>query len=186
VGGIRYPGVTAIPAICKTCGEVFVTEAFVHADPGITFEMRGNTVGPCPRCGGAGRVPDGRYESLEGAVRYLADPTMTIGDLEKLRDIFERAQEENTSAAEVADAITKEVPRAAGLGALLQDGATPLATWIAVILAALTLLMQMRSQQPALTPDQVDNIVHRIIEETREAPEPTEPRPRRQDHLRPH
>jgi hypothetical protein len=170
--------VTAIPAICKTCGEVFVTEQFIHVDPGIGFEMRGNDVGPCPRCGGVGHIPDGRYEAVEGAVRYLADPTMTIGDLEKLRNIFERAQQKNASAVEVADAINEQVPRAAGLGALLQDAALPLAAWLTVILTALMLLLQLRSQEPSLSPDQIDNIVHRILDETRDVPEPGEQPPR--------
>jgi hypothetical protein len=105
---------------------------------------------------------------------------MTVADLEKLRDIVVFAQERGSSATEVADVISSEVPAVAGLGALFKDAGMPLATWLAVIIAAVTLILQVRADHSSgVPPDQVDQIVQHVLEESRkERPPPPRDGPR--------
>jgi hypothetical protein len=98
-------------------------------------------------------------------------------DLSRLQAVLEEAQGTDASADEVAKRVEKEVPTASFLAPLLKDAGTPLAQWIMVLLALLTLILMYRQQQqaqPTITPEQVEEIVGRVVDELNIEP-PTEP-----------
>lgn len=111
------------------------------------------------------------------AVQTLAAPEVSDDDLRRLTEVLEEARNRDASLPVVTAAIEREVPRAAAIAPLLQQGGQPLATWLAVILAAIALLLSLREKEPVpptLTPEQLQEIVERAINEGRQ---PTEPKP---------
>lgn len=105
----------------------------VDAGPGSRVEFRGVTVGPCPRCGGTGRVPDGIYEFASRAFSRLASrPTP---DLQRLLEILQRFESGLATPDEVREEVDEQVPAASSLIAkmLSAEGAAT-AAWLAVLL----------------------------------------------------
>jgi hypothetical protein len=110
---------------------------------------------------------------------------VSTDDLVRLRGIFEDAQRTDASDEEVVMTVEEEVPTASFLAPLLKDGGQPLAAWLTVLLALLTLLLQFREKQPTMTPEQVENIVTQVVNEV-EAGSPAEPPPvEKNPHKRP-
>lgn len=103
------------------------------------------------------------------AVESLADPKVTTDDLRRLEGLLEQAIANNVSRVDVSMTIRRDVPRASPVAALLQQGGTPLATWLSVLLAAVTLLLALRERhpEPTITPEQIQKITDRAIEEAR-------------------
>lgn len=132
-------------------------------------------------------------QSARHAVETLADPEVTTEDLRRLSAVLIDARDRAAPLPEVTAAIEGEVPRAARLAPLLQQGGEPLATWIRVILAAIMLILALREGEPAppaLTPDQLQEIVERAISESRkrDESEPSDPnrsQPREPDQAEP-
>jgi hypothetical protein len=119
------------------------------------------------------------FNPARSVVERLADPEVTKDDLRRLEEVLENAIASNVSTVELTLTIQRDVPRAAPVAALLQQGGTPLATWIAVVLAAITLLLSIREQhpEPTITPEQIREITNRAIleaEHPRKRPAPTD------------
>lgn len=49
-----------VPAICDTCRTLFGSENVIGGSGTVT--IIGGKLGPCPKCGGWGSIPDGIYE----------------------------------------------------------------------------------------------------------------------------
>jgi hypothetical protein len=65
-----------MPAICETCNATFPSGFFFSNATEIYLE--GNTAGPCPKCGGMGRIPDGLYDFVGSSIRLLTGPARTV------------------------------------------------------------------------------------------------------------
>jgi type VI protein secretion system component VasF len=77
------------------------------------------------------------------------------------------------TAAQVAARVEEEVPKAApAIAPLLKDGGMALAAWLALFVAVLTFLLQLQESQqqpaPAITPEQVEEIITRVVDEVEE------------------
>jgi hypothetical protein len=157
--------VAPIPAICETCRRVFVSHNIIGGTATVT--MVGSRVGPCPHCGGWGRIPDGVYDLADAVTTYFAAPSVPIGDLERLIKVFQTAQAQGASANEVADTIERELPSLEGLSEWLRRAGPVLAKALwPLLIAILVLMIQQRMERPTLTPDQVEQIITRVVEET--------------------
>lgn len=98
-------------------------------------------------------------------------------DLGRLQAVLEDAQSTNASADEVAARVEEEIPTASFLAPLLRDAGTPLATWLAVLLGLIGLILMYRQQEqpePVITPEQVEEIITRVVDELNADP-PAEP-----------
>jgi hypothetical protein len=154
--------VALLPVICDDCGRVFVTTSLIGGSA-TNIVMVGNVVSPCPYCRGTGRIPDGVYDLSDAVTRYLAAPSVSVEDLEKLRALLERAAEEGSAADAVADEIEKEIPALAEFGAWVRRAAPVVAKALWPFLVGLLLLLiQQRMERPTLTPDQVEHIIERV------------------------
>jgi hypothetical protein len=133
--------------------------------------MAGNRVGPCPYCDGTGLIPDGVYDLSDAVTRYLAAPSVSVEDLEKLKALVERAAEEGSVADAVADEIEREIPALAEFGTWIRRAAPVVAKALWPFLVGLLLLLiQQRMERPTLTPDQVEHIIERVQHEQPPAP----------------
>ena len=71
-----------IPAVCDQCNNFFPGEPVTENSTNVTFENK--IVGPCPRCGGTGHVPDGVYNFSENVIELVQGPDTTVADLQRL------------------------------------------------------------------------------------------------------
>ena len=101
---------------------------------------------------------------------------VSTDDLVRLKGIFEEAQRTDASDEEVLKSVEEEVPTASFLAPLLKDGGQPIAAWLTVLLALLTLLLQFRDKQPTIAPEQVEDIVTQVVNEVDDG-SPAEPPP---------
>src|SRR5919199_6231022 len=106
-----------IPVICNRCKKMWFTHNFIGGTGNARITMIDNTVGPCPYCGGTGRIPDGVYELTGGVVRYLASGAVSVADLRRLQDVLRDAQQRNATPSEIAEDIERKVPAAGGIAA---------------------------------------------------------------------
>jgi hypothetical protein len=116
---------------------------------------------------------------VSGVAQSLAADVST-DDLLRLKGIFEEAQRTDASGEEVVTSVEKEVPAASFLAPLLKDAGTPLAVWIGVVLAVLALLIPQLQKQPTITPEQIQDIVTRVVNEVDDG-SPAEPPPVEKD-----
>jgi hypothetical protein len=132
-GGVPSKGMAPIPVVCQGCGRLFVTTNLIGGNATVSFVDVG--VGPCPFCGGMGRIRDGVYQITENVVRWLSGPDVTVSDLRRLQGILAEAKRNDRPSEQVVQDIAKTVPAASGLPSLLSNRGAALAQWLSVILA---------------------------------------------------
>ena len=97
--------VAEIPAVCETCGTVFGSGLALRLgtrNVGIT----GGRYGPCPSCGGLGKVADGVYEFIDDA--RLIFEAWTPNRRQQLLDAIAAARQTPEPRAAVEAAITSD------------------------------------------------------------------------------
>lgn len=157
----------SLPAFCTSCGGVFVTSLFGGSAKGITFEN--SVVGPCPRCGGYGRIIDGVYDLVDNAfriVRTLGSEGVTATELQQLIDLFEHALRAGLAPEDVLVQVRRQIPRAEPIVGLANEtarrGGTNWGTWVMILIALLQLLVGWQAWRQPRDASQEDT--HRLIE----------------------
>ncbi|MFT5702450.1 MAG: hypothetical protein ACI8ZB_005370 [Desulforhopalus sp.] len=124
------------PAICinPSCNTIFPS-GFGF---GGTSQYIGCISGPCPRCGGNGKIPDGLYkiinDNIYAEIKNVADLNLINRALELIRsDICS-----NKSHKEIKRNITEKVPELACLWDLIPRTRMEAYTIIGIIMATLT------------------------------------------------
>ena len=155
-----------IPVICNRCKKMWFTHNFIGGTGNARITMIDNTVGPCPYCGGTGRIPDGVYELTGGVVRYLASGAVSVADLRRLQDVLRDAQQRNATPSEIAEDIERKVPAAGGIAATFSSTMSmAIAAWLTVLLSLITMILMLRPHDSAggLTETQVEQAVEQAI-----------------------
>jgi hypothetical protein len=66
------------------------------------------TVGPCPRCGGVGHIPDGIYSATTDTIRVIATSLQSARSLSTLLRILQRARDQRATAEDLARTLEAE------------------------------------------------------------------------------
>lgn len=103
-----------IIAFCKNtqCNAIFEMNNLIGGDGNVQVTMTGCSVGPCPKCGSQGVVPDGVYEYANHAITLVKGPLKSIELLTKIERIVRQSVEENKTKEEIVQAVESEVPEA--------------------------------------------------------------------------
>jgi len=153
--------------------------------------MAGNRSGPCPRCGGMGSIPDGRYDATHDTIRIMATSTRSIESLRRLETVLRALDRPGVSGAAVAAAIQRQAPEFSALVPVVQRGGFDVKGWLGIILAAILVMYATWDRfDPAnkgATPEQIREIYRQVIQQTQAAPTsstmnrvpPVSPRPSR-------
>jgi len=98
----------------------------------------------------------------------------------RLRAVVEDAVESGVSPAELAQRVNRDIPRASAISPLLQHGGTPLAAWLTLIATIIGLLLAWRAQvgEKPITPEQIEHIVQRAIQDVEKRDDRDDPPPR--------
>ena len=138
----------------RDCGTPLQVRPGIRIASGITITLEGNTAGPCPKCGARGHIPNGTFNSTDGAVRVLAAPQRTMNQLRTLALILEDARAGRIDPQEAIGPIEETVPtlsalrRPAGIAASQLIGT--LAVLISTIIAMGILFADYPSQPPVI------------------------------------
>jgi hypothetical protein len=150
-----------MPAFCDTCGTAFNSGIFVENVTSLT--MRGNKSGPCPKCGGTGSIPDGTFNVIGHAIEIISAPKSTVDQLKKLANILSVAKKEDADTTKIAQRIEKELPELSSLKGLLPKTRTELYAFIALLLTAITLVVNIKNASPKASVN-THNIVNQSIQ----------------------
>lgn len=81
-----------MPAICDTCGTIFNSGLYIENAKKVT--LSGNMAGPCPSCNNMGHIPDGIYNFVENALKFIT-PEKTIQELKAFEETIRTVQKNN-------------------------------------------------------------------------------------------
>lgn len=168
----------AVPAICRTCGAVFSAPNIFGGDA-LNVTMIGNTVGPCPHCGGVGEIPDGVYDFVGDTIRIVASSGYSRQQLERLAALVAQAREARAPAAEVVATLEREAPELSELAERLLVPKTPadLAGWLMLLLMVLQLVLARPSSD--VSEQDVQRLTEQAVERAiQQQPAPAAPSPR--------
>ena len=123
-------------------------------------------------------VARSQQTGIASLAETIAKININTAQLDRLTAVFSEALRADWPAAHVAQRVEQEVPAAAPVMApLLKDGGVALATWLTLLVAVLTFLLQLQESQqrpaPAITPDQVTEIITRVVDEVDEREPPS-------------
>ncbi|WP_404351690.1 SEC-C domain-containing protein [Sutcliffiella horikoshii] len=129
----------AMPAICNTCETIFPSG--FYGEDSIAF-FSGATSGPCPKCGGMGRIPDGEFTFFNNIIRILSAPNRTIQELETLANILQNTQYNIDTTPEVAiNKISEEIPQLSSISDFLKN--IDYKFWVSIILSTIYFLLPL-------------------------------------------
>ena len=131
-----------IPAICEKCHTVFPTGFnLVNGASNIAFKNCGG--GPCPKCGGDGRILDGVYNAIGNAIEAFIGQ-QDINDLKQLLELLVLAKNEEWSREKVVTNITKSTPTLTKIADWLPKSRTDLYAFIVIIIMIINTLIASR------------------------------------------
>lgn len=172
-------GPKRLPAVCDNCGEIFPAPIAME---GGSISISNVGVGPCPRCGGQGHIPDGLYTAVDQILALiLEDLTAGPKNVRELKSLFEQAKDERIEMTELAAAIESKVPAFASLARLIPETRSEFYEFVTMILTALTFIYMVLSTHPQ-SPPTSDQVFNTVIEQSPlQAPSAKAPVPGRND-----
>jgi hypothetical protein len=136
-----------VAGVCENCGAVFGSEALSGAE-GRGISLGGAKVGPCPSCGGTGRVPEGTYDLIDDTLRVVRAAAIEKVVFDAVIEILEGHAEGMVSEEQVLERVTEEAPELAPTIKSYLGKSDP-ASWLALLLSILTLIQSSTSSPPS-------------------------------------
>ena len=154
-----------LPAFCDTCGTAFPSGLYFENSRNVTV-TGGGTSGPCPKCGGMGRISNGVFNFVDDTIEILSAAPRTVDELLRLSKILQEAKSYRQRPDHVARRIKSELPSLAALAELLPTNRADLYAFLALILA----LVQLVAQQSSNTQTPVSITVEQVVQQVLVAP----------------
>lgn len=132
-----------IPAICDNCGNFFPSGYFVEGE--FNF-FSGNKAGPCPYCGGIGHIPDGLFSIVEDTIQVLSAPQRSFDELNRLVNILQTAQQNQTPTEEVEAVLENEFSFIKPILAYLKN--THIQAWFSILIAVISIVQSNSEPEP--------------------------------------
>lgn len=147
-----------IPVVCNKCEKTFIATNLIGGTGTVT--LTNVEYGPCPFCGGQGRVLDGTYSFVGEVTNLLQAPQRTVDELQKLASIFEDAQKYGAGKEEIREQVQREAPQLASIADLLPRNRAEVYAFLALVIAIIQLLLSSSGsiQNVDVDIDQVTNI----------------------------
>ena len=133
-------------AFCENpgCGAIFQASGIIGGAGSATVHIVNSQFGPCPTCGGVGRIPDGVYQYANNVVSFLSGPETTVQILREVQDILRAARTNNSSTAD----IERDVASVSSTVAQAIKGAPKsenVVQWLSLLIAIIGLAIQIHS-----------------------------------------
>lgn len=128
-----------IPAICENCNTIFPSGVNLgNSARNISFVNC--LAGPCPNCGGSGRILDGVYNAVGNAIEAFVGQ-QRIDDLKQLLEVLREGKRHRLEREEIITNIKQTTPEMSKLGDCLPKTRMELYTFIGIIIAIIGMLI---------------------------------------------
>lgn len=134
-----------LPAFCQKCGTIF--NSGIHCGPNASVTISNCISGPCPSCGGNGKIPDGLYKFTSKVLTLLTTSQTSRDQLQTLLTILQDSQCQKNTPDAIADSIHSQVPELSDVAHLFKSIKNDLWGFLAVIIALITLILSSSSGQ---------------------------------------
>lgn len=169
-----------LPAVCDACGSIFPSGFAIRGGGSNNFSR--NLAGPCPGCGGMGRVLDGTIDlsrpDVVAALRAIAQ-LGSIHNLRRMLALLSAASNDEllairqtlTSGAagrsedQVIQDVRQAAPRLANAISLIRnrDNRMELAVWLTLIAAIIPIVIALKANHQEVTPPRQEQIIQVIV-----------------------
>ena len=157
-------------AFCENpaCGAIFPATNIIGGSGSVTLEMTGNRVGPCPNCGGFGRIPDGVYHYANNVVEFLRGPSESLADLRKVEALLKHIRTKSLTREEVLQEVRAVSPSVAG--ALDKAPTTDVTQqWIQILIAFVTLAILIQTTYFKKSDKELEKLfIEHLLQENKE------------------
>lgn len=127
---------TRIPAICLNhkCNTIFPSPFdLLPGVNNVAFENIG--IGPCPKCGADGKIPDGSYSNFEDKIFASLANVNDIALLKKITNTIKRDLSRDISPKNIKKKLNKQFPKQKTAWNLIPETKQDAYTVIKIILA---------------------------------------------------
>jgi len=145
-----------IPAICSRCSTVFGSTNAIGGNA-KNVQLSNVGVGPCPECGGMGKVPDGIYDLQNDTLKVVRSSGIPAPALQGLIDLLEALRRGDASNEEVIQRVEADTPALAPTVRNVLAKSDP-AKWITLLIAVIALYLQATAKQPS-SAEEVSNAI---------------------------
>jgi hypothetical protein len=143
-----------VPAVCNNCGRVFSSGFELIDCTDISFSGIG--VGPCPHCGGNGKILDASYTTFGDSLRILFNRSSK--DLDVLLSALKAAQARQATSEEVQAVVEEHAPELTNwLKKILPQNQAQWFAFLSLLIAAITFVKNNLAPNP--TPTVINNTV---------------------------
>jgi len=133
------------PLVFCPNGHVFESRAFLFGGNVRNLSLRGNRE-TCPACGAMAEIMDGEFDVIDGSVRILSAPQITLDRLMHLRTVFGLLRDENASPARITATLAQEAPE---LIAALPEDTRQWLPYLAVLISIIAIVVAIQYGQVA-------------------------------------
>lgn len=133
-------------AFCEnpSCGAIFPAPSIIGGNGNATIQMTNNRYGPCPNCGGYGRIPDGLYQYANNVVKLLRGPQESQAALRRVEALLKAAHNQTLSRDEVLSQVREVAPNVATAMEKVPP-TTVTQQWILIFIAVVTLAILIQT-----------------------------------------
>ncbi|MEO0574991.1 MAG: SEC-C metal-binding domain-containing protein [Pseudomonadota bacterium] len=152
-------------ALCYNCKGIFSSPHIIGGSGSIM--MAGNTLGPCPSCGGTGGIFNGVYDCAKNTIDLLTSPSINEHHLERLRKILVDTRSKELPIEAVELEIDTQVPELRSLKDVLPRTRNELYAFAGLVLGILVAIgggaSKLIESETSLTEAEVSQIVEQAL-----------------------
>lgn len=157
---------TFIPAICENpkCGEIFTSASIVPLNEGSSVYFEDTSIGPCPKCGGFGLVPNGLYTNASSAIKFTPQSADSRSAMERALLLVREAAKGGMTPEAFQKAAQERAPELSALWKLTPTTASEAHSfWMLVITTLYVILVAIQTfrssnQQLAVPKEIIDAV----------------------------
>ena len=161
-------------AICenKQCETIFTIPNLLDVKGSTKIQFTGSKLGPCPKCGSFGKIPDGIYQMINNSLELIKGPQESIDTLLKIKQILQSfTTKSEVSKEEVIDSIQELSPTFAEKFSEFKNASFH--TWIQTLIAIIGLAILIQQTYFKGNDDEIkDKIIYDLIKQNSAKPQP--------------
>lgn len=153
-------------AFCEnpSCGTIFEHRGIIGGSGTAKINMVNTRVGPCPKCGQSGIVPDGIYNYANSAIKFLTGPWASIDKLKKVEAILRKAQKQSPTREQVLREVEEESPEAAVVLKKVPDS-NNIIQWLMLLLSFILVAIMVHTSYFKDDSKIEDKIIENLLKE---------------------